>query len=57
MQDKYERIADRLAAREKEYSNSQIIQGSQKRRRKVYAEKELERLEAKQEHESIVCLC
>ncbi len=51
MQDKYERIADRLAAREKEYSNSQIIQGSQKRRRKVYAEKELERLEAKQEHE------
>lgn len=51
MQDKHERIADRLAAREKEYSNSQIIQGSQKRRRKVYAEKELERLEAKQEHE------
>ncbi len=51
MQDKYERIADRLAEREKDRINRQTIHDSQKRRRKVYDEKELERLEAKQEHE------
>lgn len=51
MQDKNERIADRLAEREKDRTNRQTIHDSQKRRRKVYDEKELERLEAKQEHE------
>lgn len=57
MQDKHERYADLLAEREKKRINKKIVHKPQTRRRRVFDEKELERLEAKQEHELAVYRC
>ncbi len=54
MQDRHERYADFLSEHEKKRTNQNILHKSQVRRRNVIQEKELERLEAKQEHELAV---